>query len=169
MGVDAAHMSFEPRSATMGTFVCIPRDSSSEVRNAFDPDKRRRRAAIQAIREQLPALPDDKEYEILPAGSTSIDVGLHDKKAGMEHIIQSLKSQNQYGNTVFFGDGFDGGNDTPVAAVMGIAVVHVRDTENTAAILGGLKECHSRAPLHARIDRRYRPRRIKFGRRPHQK
>lgn len=137
--VDAEKMYFERRSATMGTFVCIPRDSTSEQRQAFDSDRSKRQAAIDAIYDRLPPLPDGKSYEILPAGATSIDLALHNKKAGMEHVLETLGYAGQGEDVIFFGDGFDGGNDTPVAMIQDIAVVHVKSPENTAAILSDFR------------------------------
>lgn len=87
----------------MGAFF-PPRDISDEERKNFDPTGERRR---QAISEIISANIFDKNCEIIPGGSTSIDIGLYDKESGMRHLINFFKySPEKYGQIAFFGDGF---------------------------------------------------------------
>lgn len=76
---------YEPRSATLGTIVCMRRDASCEDRKSFDPDKTKRQRCIEAIRPLFP-----QEYEIVAGGATSIDISLYDKAAGMQHLLDVL-------------------------------------------------------------------------------
>jgi len=71
LGVSVA---VEPYSDTMVGIVCIPRSSTAEERNAFDPDKSRRLQYIDIIRDLFPP-----EYDIVPGGKTSIDIGITNK------------------------------------------------------------------------------------------
>lgn len=61
------------------------RDASCEDRKSFDPDKTKRQRCIEAIRPLFP-----QEYEIVAGGSTSIDISLYDKAAGMQHLLYVL-------------------------------------------------------------------------------
>lgn len=123
----------------MGAFSCIPRNSNDKERKNFDPDKSKRKKAAAYISEKIS--PIASNIEVLAAGSTSIDISLHDKGSGMRHIMEYLKnSEENLGEfhpqkLVFFGDGFDGGNDTPIASIEEITVVQVKNKENTREIL----------------------------------
>lgn len=140
LGVPASGMSFEQRSPTMWAFVCIPRNASNEERKEFDPTRNKRQSAIDSIYAKLPPLESWKNYEILPAGSTSIDIALHDKKAWMENLIRLLGYEPKQNEVIFFGDWFDWGNDTPVQWIETITVVHVENPENTQEILKNFKK-----------------------------
>ena len=127
--LNAPDLYFEQRSETMGTFVCISRQSSDEERKNFDPNGDRRRAAIQKFRNLFP-----NEYEVIPGGKTSIDVSLYNKEAGMRHLLEYF----QYppcGDVLFFGDGFDGGNDTPVENIPNVLSVKVENYQQTQELL----------------------------------
>lgn len=119
---------FEFRSEGMGAFVCIPRGSSREERDAFDPDKQKRVEAIEKIRHLFPS-----SYEIIPGGQTSIDVSLMNKKHWLEHVIEYLGVEKK--EIVYFGDSFDNGNDTPILSVESITTVAVQSPEDTFSIL----------------------------------
>ena len=127
--LNAPDLYFEQRSETMGTFVCISRASSDEERKNFDPNGDRRRAAIQKFRHFFP-----NKYEVIPGGKTSIDVSLYNKEAGMRHLLEYF----QYlpcGDVVFFGDGFDGGNDTPIENIPNVLSVKVENYQQTQDLL----------------------------------
>lgn len=119
---------FEYRSDGMGTFVCIPRSSSSETRKNFDPDKTKRLQAIEKIKNLFP-----DSYEIIPGGQTSIDLSLMNKKHGLEHIIHHFSLQKT--DIVYFGDSFENGNDTPILDLQDITTVAVEDEKTTLRIL----------------------------------
>ena len=125
----APDLYFERRSDTMGTFVCISRDSTDEQRKNFDPDGERRSAAIKKFRHLFP-----NEYEVIPGGKTSIDVSLYNKEAGMRHLLEYFQYP-LYGDVVFFGDGFDGGNDTPVENIPSVLSVKVENYQQTLDLL----------------------------------
>lgn len=127
--LDAPDLYFERRSDTMGAFVCISRDSTDEQRRKFDPDGGRRRAAIEKFRHLFLA-----EYEVIPGGKTSIDVSLYNKEAGMRHFLEYFQYQ-LCGDVVFFGDGFDGGNDTPVENIQSVLSVKVENYQQTLDLL----------------------------------
>jgi len=74
-------VSYERRGDTMVTFVCLRRDASPQERQAFDPDKTRRITCIEAVRDIFP-----DSYELVAGGSTSIDIALYNKAAGIAHI-----------------------------------------------------------------------------------
>ena len=125
----APDLYFERRSDTMGTFVCISRDSTDEQRKNFDPDGERRSAAIKKFRHLFP-----NEYEVIPGGKTSIDVSLYNKEAGLRHLLEYFQYP-LYGDVVFFGDGFDGGNDTPVENIPSVLSVKVENYQQTLDLL----------------------------------
>lgn len=127
---DLPEMTFERRSDTMGTFVCISRDSDTEKRKKFDPDKSRRKKIIERLRNFLP-----EKYEIIAGGSTSIDVGIYDKESGMRHLMDYF-NYPICGDIIFFGDNFNGGNDTPVEKISDIYSVKVKNPDDTKRLLG---------------------------------
>lgn len=127
---DLPEMTFERRSDTMGTFVCISRDSDTEKRKNFDPNGEFRKKIISRLRDFLP-----EKYEIISGGSTSIDVGIYDKEAGMRHLMEYFEYP-VCGNIVFFGDNFNGGNDTPVEKISDIYSVKVKNPDDTKRLLG---------------------------------
>lgn len=129
-------LQFEKRSNTMGAFF-PPRDISDKERKNFDPTGERRKKAI----EELVSLRIFSENcEIIPGGSTSIDVGIYDKEAGMRHLINFFKySPEKYGQIAFFGDGFPG-NDAPVKNIDGIHIFPVKNPDETLKKLQNFSE-----------------------------
>lgn len=126
---DSLH--FEFRSEGMGAFVCIPRDSTKEDRDAFDSDKQKRLEAIEKIRHLFPS-----SYEIIPGGQTSIDVSLMNKKHWLEHVIKYLGVDTK--EIVYFGDSFENGNDTPILDIEDVTTISVQDPENTLSLIHNL-------------------------------
>lgn len=129
-------MQMEQRSPTMAA-ICPPRTLTNEERKSFDPTGEKRKNFITKIREEQ-IFPEN--YEIIPGGSTSIDIGLYDKESGMRHLIRHFGySQENHGQILFFGDGFPG-NDSPVLKIPGINIVRVDNEKITEKILGNLKQ-----------------------------
>lgn len=132
LNLDEEKMYFEIRSETMAVIACIPREAPKEERKNFDPTMEKRKLAIEKIRHLFP-----EGYELIAGGSTSIDIGLYDKKSGMEHLIKYFFKKFNHTNkeVVFFGDNFDGGNDAPVENVKDIYIVKVKNPDETEEIL----------------------------------
>ena len=117
---------YEPRGSTMLAFVCIPRASPEEERRVFDPDKKKRIACINAVRDIF-----SDSYEMVPGGSTSIDVALYNKADGMEHLRDILSWKDE-AMIVFFGDNFwEYGNDAPIAELDWVISVSVANPTET--------------------------------------
>lgn len=101
------HITIEPRSATMIALVCIPRDSSKEERENFDPDKKKRNAYGHTLRGFF------SSWEIIPGGSTTIDVSLCTKYDGLMHLYRYYHFWST--DAIYFWDNFwEYGNDTPI-------------------------------------------------------
>lgn len=75
-------MTIEKRSDTMLSLVCIPRNSTKEERNNFDPDKQKRIFYGNILKKYFPL------GEIVPGGSTTIDITLCTKYDGLQHIYR---------------------------------------------------------------------------------
>lgn len=125
-------VNYEVRSETMGVIVCLPRDASEEERKAFDPDKKKRRKCISAIKHLFP-----ENYDIVAGGSTSIDIGTFNKRAGMMHLRQNQDWEHGEDKTIlYFGDNFfEHGNDASVAGLQGVTCVAVTCAEDTLRLL----------------------------------
>lgn len=124
-------MQIEQRSDTMGA-ICPSRNITTEERKIFDATGERRRKFIQILRSEK-IFPE--HYEIVAWGSTSIDVGIYDKYAGMQHLIQYFwYNPQRHGEIIFFGDGFPW-NDEPIKNIPGIHVVSVENPQMTHELL----------------------------------
>lgn len=116
--------------------------------------KKNEKKAVQFLEKNLKKFGAD--FEIIPAGSTSIDIAIYDKKAGMNHIIdyfykkQDTEKPMRFNpkNVIFFGDGFDGWNDTSVEGVEHITLVCVKNEHNTQEILSKYPISKLRNPLN---------------------
>lgn len=121
----------EERSPTMAALF-PPKTMSDDERENFDPNADKRNKFIELLRawEVFP-----KNYEIIAGGSTSIDIGLHNKETGMRNAIKYLQNvRREFGEIIFFGDGFPW-NDSPVLNVEWINIVQVENESVTEEIL----------------------------------
>ncbi len=101
------YITIEDRSDTMISLVCIPRESSKEARNNFDPDKQKRIHYGNILKQYFPL------WEIIPGGSTTIDITLCTKYDGLQHLYQNYEFWSD--KAIYFWDNFwEYGNDTPV-------------------------------------------------------
>lgn len=73
---------------------------SDEERKNFDPGAIKRNNAIKKIRE---AKIFPEKYEIIAGGSTSIDVGIHNKESGMRNMLSYFQyNAERCGEIIFF-------------------------------------------------------------------
>ncbi len=114
------------------TFSALGQTAPTEVKYAWDPDMKKRKAIVKKCRANLPEF----LYEI--GGTTSINVAKKgmNKEFGMKHLLEELKVQKS--SVLYFGDMTQpGGNDYPVVQ-MGIDTVTVRSHEDTLYALRGI-------------------------------
>lgn len=91
----------------MCVLVCIPRTASRSEREGYDPDKQKRVQIGEILKPYFPY------GEIISGGSTSIDLSLADKYAGLHHLYETLDFSSH--DAIFFGDNFGPhGNDAPI-------------------------------------------------------
>ena len=101
------HITIEPRSDTMIALVCIPRDSSKEERENFDPNKKKRNSYGDILKWFFPS------WEIIPGWSTTIDVSLCTKYDGLIHLYKYYHFWSS--DAIYFWDNFwEYGNDAPI-------------------------------------------------------
>jgi hypothetical protein len=99
----------------MATIVCIPRESSADMRQKYDPDGTLRGKYRSILMNHLDI------REIVVSGQTSIDLSLYTKYDGLQHIYATLGVSCD--SCIYFGDTFaPDGNDTPILTDTIIAV-----------------------------------------------
>ncbi len=111
------------------TLSTLGQEAPREVKEAWDPDNRKKYKLRDLVAELLP------EFEVRTGGLTSIDVtkpGI-DKAYGMKRLSELLGiSQDEI---LFFGDRVNpGGNDYPVKA-MGVDTLEISSWKDTANAL----------------------------------
>lgn len=111
------------------TLSALGQEQTAEVKEAWDPDGKKKKAIRDAVAELLP------EFEVRTGGTTSIDVthpGI-DKAYGMEKLMETLELGKS--EILYIGDAMEeGGNDYPVKA-MGIDSIQIDNWKETALII----------------------------------
>lgn len=107
------------------TIAILGQDVPPEVKRGWDPDKAKRRLAVNILRPLLP------EFDIRYGGSTSIEIAKKgiDKAFGIQKLAE-LSGFNQ-DEMLFFGDSMEEeGNDYPVK-LLGVESIAVANPEET--------------------------------------
>lgn len=117
------------------TFSGLGQDAPLHAKLAWDPDRQKRTALQNALRDDLPG------FSIALGGTTSIDV----TKAGVDKAsaIERLRAESgiRIADMLFIGDAlYPGGNDEP-ARMTGIDAVQVRDPAETATVITLIRAC----------------------------
>ncbi len=112
--------------------VAMLGDEGVRVKEAWDPDMKKRLKVAEVVNNQLP------NFNVKVAGLTSIDVTVPgvDKAYGMNKLMDSTGLNKE--DILFIGDKImEGGNDYPVEQ-MGIDCVAVNRWEDTAYVIEGI-------------------------------
>ncbi len=114
------------------TYSALGDHAPVELKQAWDPDFKKRLALQQKLEEKLP------EFEVKIGGTTSIDItpkGM-DKAYGIKILMEYFKYQKS--DILFIGDAiYPDGNDYPVAQ-FGIETIKVENPEETKKVIEGL-------------------------------
>lgn len=109
------------------SFSMIGHGSPKEIKDFWDPERKKRKAFVRLIQDEL------SEYDIFIAGQTSIDILKkgYDKSFGMMKLLEINNISKD--EAIFFGDAFyPDGNDFPVLKtdVECVSVGNPEDTKN---------------------------------------
>ncbi len=111
------------------TFSALGQNAPLELKEAWDPDKRKRNQITDILRKELP------EFDIHIGGTTSIDITLKgvDKAYGIAKLSEFLSVP--ISRMLFVGDAiFPGGNDYPAKAA-GVDCIQVSGPEETKKVI----------------------------------
>lgn len=115
---------------TQVTYSALGQDAPADVKQAWDPDKSKRRPLAEKLIAQF-----GDRFDISMNGSTSVDIvkrGI-DKAYGTKKIMELTGTSPE--KVIFLGDALSPGeNDYPVTTV-GIETYEVRDPEETLQII----------------------------------
>lgn len=117
---------------TQVSFSALGQKAPLELKEKWDPDKKKRLKIVPFLQEKLP------DFEVRIGGTTTIDItkkGI-DKAYGIHRISEELGIS--IGKMLFVGDAlFEGGNDE-AAKKTGVDCRAVRDTAETMEVISGL-------------------------------